>query len=257
MHLQHLKPLDQVDQAGNAGDRLGQIGGERGAEHPGIEYNDKKQVQPHVQHTGNDKKDQRGAAVTQCPHDACHHVVQKHKGDAGKDPSDVGDCIADDVRRRLHQLQDRPRQQNRGGGQHHRTRQAQPGRVCNVPTHIAVVFRAEKLCNGNGKPVAHADHKAQDHIIDRAGGAHRRQRVHADETPDNNGVGQAVKLLEQVAQYQRKGKPQNHLEWMPSGQILCHILTSSISPIPAQGAPLLRNALYYSAIVPGKSRGLL
>ena len=81
-----------------------------------------------------------------------------------------------------------------------------------MAAQVAVIMGTKQLCDGDSKAVAHANNKTQDQIVDRAGSANCRQRIDTDKTAHNDGICQAVKLLEQVAQHQRQGEQQDDFE---------------------------------------------
>ena len=66
--------------------------------------------------------------------------------------------------------------------------------------------------------------EAQRQIVQAAHAAHRRQRFHANKQPDNDGIGQVVKLLEQAAQHQRHRKGKDRLQTRPCVISFCHTI---------------------------------
>ena len=91
-----------------------------------------------------------------------------------------------------------------------------------MAAQVAVIPRAEQLRDRDGKAVADADDEAQDQVVDGSGGADRRQRADAAEAADNDGIGQRVELLEQVAQHERQGEKQDHFQRAAAGKVFCH-----------------------------------
>ena len=81
------------------------------------------------------------------------------------------------------------------------------------------VLRAHRLGQRNAKPDAGALHKAQRHKIQRIGGAHRGQRLLADQAAHHGGVHKGIKLLKQRAHHQWKREEQN----LPDGPSLRQI----------------------------------
>ena len=80
-----------------------------------------------------------------------------------------------------------------------------------MTAHIGIVAGTEQLRDGDGKPIAHTDHKPENEIVHRTGGPHRRQCANTNKSAHNNGIRQAVKLLKQIAQHQRQCKKQDYL----------------------------------------------
>ena len=221
-HFQHVEFSAEINKAQDAGDDLRNISCQRRAEHAEVERHDKQKVKADVQCAGQNQKVKRRLAVAQRAHDGRHHIVQKDKRDARKDPADVDDRAVNDVVGRLHQLHHRAGQCNGADGQHHTGRNAEPGGVGNMAAQVLIVPRAEQLCYRNRKAVADADDEAQNQIVDRAGSADRGQRTDTAEPAHDDGIRQRIELLEQVAQHQRQGEQENNFERAAARKVFCH-----------------------------------
>ena len=86
-------------------------------------------------------------------------------------------------------------------------------------------MRAPALGNDNARAAAQADEQAHQQVDKRAGCAHRCQRVFAQRLPDNERVGDVVKLLEQIPRNHRQRKQQKPLCDISFGQIAIHDYT--------------------------------
>ena len=203
--MQDLELFDQIDQADHAGDCLRNIGCHSGTQNTHIKVDDEHQIQHNVDSAGQHQEVKRGFAVAQSAHDGRNHIIEKNKGNSRKDPANVGAGTINNVRRGLHQLHNGAGQRHRDNGKPNTPGNAQPGCIGHMAAQVAVIMGTKQLCDGDSKAVAHANNKTQDQIVDRAGSANCRQRIDTDKTAHNDGICQAVKLLEQVAQHQRQG----------------------------------------------------
>ena len=73
--------------------------------------------------------------------------------------------------------------------------------------HAAHVLRAKALPRVDGKTGGRAHDKPHDEKEQRPRAADGRQRLHAEDAPDDERVDEAVELLENITRDERQGKP--------------------------------------------------
>ena len=103
---------------------------------------------------------------------------------------------------------------------------------------------SEPLGHRYGKAGAGADAEADNHIIDRTGRSHPRQRLLPQIAAYDDGIHHRVKLLEKIPENQRNGKFQNQLGRGTGRHILCHGMQTSFL-FPPVG--LMEKGLYPEA----------
>ena len=184
-----------------------------------MEIDDEHQIQHDVEHGGQQQEIQRALAVAQRAHDGRSQIIQNHGGNAQQHGGKISVGFVDDVGRRLHPDENLPRQRdgNRRDDQSHR--RGKPDTVGHIFAQILLVMRAEALCNRDGQSRAGTHAEAQNQELQRAHRAHCGQRVHPQILTDDDAIGHAVKLLEEVAENQRQRKSKNMLRRTAEGHI--------------------------------------
>ena len=178
-----------------------------------------EQVQADVQHHGNPQKEQGGGGVAHRAQEVGEEVIEEGGKDPPEDPEEIGPGEAGDVPRNAEKDQDGlygqvDRQvQGQGDGPDEeeglKDAVAQPGRVppAKLDGEVDAAAHAQPQKDGGEK-----GHQS-------VGGPHRSQGPLPDELPHHPGVGQIVQLLQEVAQDQGEGKPQQAPGNAPLGQV--------------------------------------
>ena len=99
---------------------------------------------------------------------------------------------------------------------------AQPHELACPAADRLAVSGAEALSDGDGKAGADAQGEAQHKEVERSGGADCGKGVDAQNTPDDDAVGQIIKLLKQVAHQQRRAESQNSGQRRTCSHVSCH-----------------------------------
>ena len=102
----------------------------------------------------------------------------------------------DDIFRCPHPLQDISAQKHRHDREHHCKDHRYPCTVGYTAAHSALVLCSKPLRNRNRKTAADSHTEPDNQKVDRAGGAYRRQLIHAQKLSNDRSIHQTVKLLE-------------------------------------------------------------
>lgn len=93
-------------------------------------------------------------------------------------------------------------------GNHQAQHQADEQRVSHAAAHTAFISCAEILRYRNGETGTGAHDQAEHQEGDRSGQPNGGQRIHSQETSDDDGIGHVVELLEYIACQQGQRKSQ-------------------------------------------------
>ena len=182
----------------------------------------KQYVQSHVHRAAEHQEAEGCTGVAHGPKYAAGQVVQHYGHHAAEDVDDVSVGLVHDVLGGADPAQYGLGGQRRGHRHHRRDATAQVQRVGEVLAHAVGVALAEGLGHRDGTARAHAQQEAEDHKIQRAGGADAREGLHAYKPAHDDAVGKVVHLLEQVAQQHRKPKGEYQFEGRTVGHIPNH-----------------------------------
>ena len=200
------------------GQPLGDDGGAGGAGHTPAQPQHKGQVQHDVEQRRKAQKDQRPHRVPHRPQQAGVVVVQEGAADARKDHQQVGAHEAAHGHRHLQQPEDgvdeqEHRQVERHGGaaDHAQGEEDLPPHAVAVPPPIG---------DGHRHPASHgqAQQDGGEEGHQGIGRPHGGQGVGAHIPPHNEGIGDVVQLLQQVAGHHGQGKAQQRGGDGPFGQ---------------------------------------
>ena len=197
--MQGRHPGVDVQQAGQAGSGLGDDGGQGGPLHAHAKAGHEQNIQHHIDDHRGDEKQQGGAAVTQGTQDAGAEIVQNGGPGAHKDDEDIGVRVVVDLGGGVNQTE------NVIGGEEGKHRQAQgedqaqPDQLPGAAADGLGIPGTEALGDGNGEAGADAQSEAQHQKVQRSGGAYGGKGVDTQQPAHDNAVGQAIKLLKQVA----------------------------------------------------------
>ena len=202
---QVLDPPGDVEDAEDHRHRLRQDGGHRrtldphAAGHKGV-------VQPDVQAGGEDQENQRHHAVAHRPQQGRAEVVGEHDHHILRDGPDVAVGFLDDLGRGVQRFQQRVEEEQPRRRDDGRRRQPDDDGAGHRLFDLGGILGAVGAGGDDGQAVADADAEADQQLIDRAAGAHRRQRGVAQNVAHDHGVGRVVHLLEQVGNKNGYGK---------------------------------------------------
>ena len=217
--LQLCRAAKEPVSAQPAAEQLAEHGGNGGAVHPHAQRHDEKVVQQNVHHAGDQQEIKRVLGIPQRPQHAGGVVIQHRSRDAQKNEPDVEHGIGVQLLRRMDEPEQRPCHQGGEHGEHHAQHQTEQCAVQQVFLQSVLILCAKGLCRRDAKAHAGTLHKAQNEKVEGVGGAHRAQRIGAQTPPDDDGVRKAVQLLEQGAQHQRQGEPQDLEQRLAHGKV--------------------------------------
>ena len=151
-----------VAEAAHGADELGGHGGRGGPCHAPVELQDKQQVQPHVQHRGEQQEYQRRHRVAHAPQERADKVVEHLSADAHEDDETVGigGVIDLGVRRRhvdprQHGVQQRQSQRRQHHRQYRRQHDLGGQTAADAPVvlrpHVAGCHHTEARADAEGK----------------------------------------------------------------------------------------------------------
>ncbi len=198
--------LHQHEQHQHRRHALGNDGGQGHAPDAHVEVQHEKKVQHRVQHRGDDKEQERPAAVTHRAEDAGAHVVDQQAHDAGEVDGEVGRGLRHHLRRRVHQPQQRGGQAHADAGEGHAHDQRDDDGGVDGPGHLFLHFGAVVLTDDHTGAAAEPHEKADEHVDDGAHAAHGGEGLVGHEVAHHPGVHHIVELLEHVARQQGQGK---------------------------------------------------
>ena len=216
-NLQQGHPPDM----GKTVHRRGPLGEHRGDGSPRNappEAHDEQKVQPHVEQGGHSHRVQGRFAVPQGPQDGGQQVVGHNHRDAAKHNPQIQQRPREDVRRGGQHLEHRPGGQLAGRRQQQGKSGAQGGAAPHRPGQFPVIFSAEMLSHEDGKPLGEPLDNAQHHPVEPVGGPQGGQGAHPHHLPHHGGIYHGVQLLEHVPHHQRQGKGDEQL----CRRTLCH-----------------------------------
>ena len=113
----------------------------------------------------------------------------------------------------------RPRHQGGKHRKHHAQHQTEQCAVQQVFLQPVLILCAKGLCRRDAKAHAGSLYKAQNKKVEGVGGTHRAQRIGAQTPPYDDGIRKAVQLLEQGAQHQWQGEPQDLEQRLAHGKV--------------------------------------
>ena len=101
--------------------------------------------------------------------------------------------------------------------------------VADEAAKLFIIPAAEALRHRDGKAAAKAKAEADDEERDGAGGANGCKRPRAKHAPDDHGIDHGIELLEQIAEKQRDGEPEDKLHGRTARHFFCH--TENFTPL--------------------------
>ena len=222
-HPQGGEGLPSVPRQPQAGQILGDHRGQGCPLHSHLEGHHKEEVQADVQHHRDPQEEQGGDGVAHRPEEVGKKVIEKGGHNPGKDPQQVGLGEVCDLRGNLQQEEDGGHQGVDQGVEHQGDGANEEKSLEDAAAQLVRVLPAK--LDGEVDAAAHAqpqkDGGEKGH--QGVGGPHRSQGPLPDELPHYPGVGQIIQLLQEVAQDQGEGKPQQAPGNAPlgSGRVWC------------------------------------
>ena len=211
-----------INKAPCRADQLRCHGGDRRACHSPAEGHDKHQIQPDIENGGKKQEQKRRHRISHAAQKGADKIVEKLCADSREDNGAVGiggaihlRAVRRHIDPRQHRAQQQKRQPRQHRGQHRRKddlcRQRAP--------HAGIVPRTHLLRRHHAKARADAEGKLQKNKDDRGGIVHPRHLAGSQRLPHYGSVADGVHLLQQIADYNRKGKCQNRFPRHTLGQV--------------------------------------
>ena len=206
---------EHVEQ-GNPADGIGDDRCDCHARHTHAENRHQNQVQRHVYCTRHHEHIERPLCIALAAQDGGDKVVNHYKGHPRKVDLQVKYRHVQYVRRRRNQFENRPckkdsheREENPAKERHHHRR-------VDAPCHGAVAARTDRVGHHHVRAHGNPDEQIDEHVDDERVRAYGRQCLVARELPHHGDIRQVEHLLENAAQGNRDGEPQ---DFSPEGSV--------------------------------------
>ena len=134
-----------IDKTEKSGECLGSNGGNRRACASPVQDRDAEHIEEDIEEGGNRKENERCTAVADGTQHSRGHVVKDCERNPEENDEEIRICIIDDVRRRLHEAQNRHAENCRHGRHNDGQRRAQNDGVKHIAPHALPVIRAKTL----------------------------------------------------------------------------------------------------------------
>jgi hypothetical protein len=222
VHVQHRHPPAHELQAEQDRQRLRHHGGQGGAADAEPQRADEQHHERDVEHAREGEEPQRRPGVADRPDDRGEEVEEHQRAGAEEAHLREGGGLRHQRRRGLQQRERRAGQQGRPGGEQHAGRAGEDRAGGDRAAHGGGVARAERLRGRDGEARGHAPGEPEQQEQQAAGGADRGERVDAEVAADDDGVGELVELLDDVAHQQGDGEHEDDAPGTAGGQDLGH-----------------------------------
>ena len=224
-------------------------GRERRARNPPAENEDGNRLEHNVDPERDSEQDRRRLAVTERADEAVLQIEQEKYGQPRKDDGDEVICTVQNLGRRLHQHEQRPRQRQDNRRQRERNRNAEDDARRRTLPYARAIVRTKALprIDGDARAEAHEEAECQEHETARA--ANRRERIHAEEAPDDERIDKGVELLHHIPRNERQRKEEDEPRGITLGQILRHsrYLVTKMRSFSCKNTVFVRSALAFGA----------
>ena len=174
-----------------------------------MKENDEDEVEQHVHDTGDGEVIQRALCIADGTQDGGAEVVEHLHRHAQEDDAHIQDRQIDHVLRRAHQLKQRPRQRDADDHQQHAAGQGQQHRGVHRVGDGAVIPRARVARDEHVRADGQADEQADDHVVQRADGAHCGQGFVARKAAHDDGVRRIEQQLQDAREHDGQGKDEH------------------------------------------------
>ena len=222
VQAQHRIAHKGVDKAADGADQLRQHRGKGCARHAPAEHQNERQIQPHVQHRGEQQEQQRCHGIAHGAQEGADEVVKQLRADTGEDDGAVG------VRRGVHLVvggrhvdprQHGIQQHQRQGRQCHRQRRRQKDLRGQRAPHPALVVHTHIVRGDDAEACADAEGELQKDEHQRIGIVDAGHLGGGQRLTNDGRVADGVHLLQKVGQDHRQRKQEDHLPARPLGQV--------------------------------------
>ena len=187
-----------------------------------MERDDEQQVQPDVQHRGEQEEQQRRDRIAQAAQEGADEVVEQLRADAGEDDRAVGERGAIDLAARgrevdpgEHRVQQHERQRRERDGQC----RGEDDLCRERAAHGGLVMRADAPRRHRAEARADAEGELQEDERDGGRVVHARDLIRRERLADDGRVADRVDLLEQIGNDDRDGKQKDGLPAGALGQV--------------------------------------
>ena len=203
---------DYVELTGNAGKaQKAESKAERGTgsgSGNAVEREDQHHVQHNIEAGGHGKKYQCRPGIAHGAQHGGEQIVEERKDQTAQNKTEIGRAVAGQFLRRLDQTEQWLQQRKGCGAEHQRDREAGCQHGEHALSEIRSASRAVLLTEEDGcthaEPVEHEDEEIHHRAGDPGGG----KGCSAEKAAYHEGIHGVVKLLEQAAEKQRKGQPE-------------------------------------------------
>ena len=193
---QDLELFHHIDQTRHTGDSLGDHRCPGCPRHAHVQGDNKIQIQHNI-NNGRQHQEYHGSLTVAGSTDhACHDIIQIHSRDTDENNKNIIISPINNIRRCLHPDQNIPAQDCRHHGHNHGKYQSQPGTVRYILTHAYIISGTEFMRYRDGKSVTDTHAETDHQEVDRAGGTHCCQIIHAKKPSYDHGIYQIIELLE-------------------------------------------------------------
>ena len=212
-----------VEHAQEGGKALGEDEGVGRAGHAPVEFQNEEQGQKDVHDGGDDEEDDGRLAVSQGAQQGRKQVVGHHGPQAFGDDDRVGAAVRVKLRRHVHPVERRVDAKPHDDIEHNDGKEAEHGAHGDAVPHPLRVPRPVKLPDEHREAVRQAHGHHDEEHEQRRRGTDRRQRVHADRASDNDDVGDAVHLLENITDNQGNHEANQELHRISRSHVPFHL----------------------------------
>ena len=208
------------DRAQNGGEQLAQNGSPRSTRDAHIERQDKDKVEHNIEKCREYQEKQRGAAVAEAAEHVGDHVIKHRRPGAEEDNEHIAVGLGINILRRAHPPKYRVGERAEEDGYDNGKARRQQPRYRRARSLAGNVARSEALGKADAEAAGEALHEAEDKIDNDRRGADGGESLRAERAPDDNGIGQSIEKLKEIAGNDREGELQQH----PERFALCEIL---------------------------------
>ena len=182
---------------------------QRDARYAHLEPDDEHQIQPGVDDARNRQEIQRALGVADRAEHRRAEVIEHLHRHADKDDADIQLGKVDHVLRRTHDFKQRARGRKADDRQHRAAYEGEQHRSVNRFTDALRVLRAGEARDQHVDADGKADKQADNHVVQRADRADRRQRLVARKAADHDGIRRVEEELQNAGQHDRQRKKQH------------------------------------------------